>query len=311
MAVPPQPLLNADSVEVVRASHRADIVGNNDIVVELQHSPISAEHIAARESFYGRMIWLFDATERFEMINTGRRTFFSLCRTKHIPLCSKPVFLDFGGMIVEVEAFTDSMCKLSGFGKTRTPRWFVENFLAQKLLTDTSSPSTRIQTIRWTHHHRFDRLQHPSQWNDPEADSPTIIQKDAVAIHCCWYTKIPGRTSVFEWERLLERHAAVANGWTKSELLAAEAFLNGKIMLIDGLLRVMPASPDDIQVNMPVAAASACLEKLEAHIAAGRIPILKDKTKAALVEKARKYEEVQWGVVRTPQKQDPQGSLFD
>ena len=42
--------------------HRADIVGNYGTVVELQHSQISPEVIAARESFYGRMVWLFDAS---------------------------------------------------------------------------------------------------------------------------------------------------------------------------------------------------------------------------------------------------------
>lgn len=42
--------------------HRADIVGNRGIVVELQHSPISLEEIQEREAFYGRMVWLFDVT---------------------------------------------------------------------------------------------------------------------------------------------------------------------------------------------------------------------------------------------------------
>lgn len=103
----------------------------------------------------------------------------------------------------------------------------------------------------------------------------------------------------------------MANGWTKDELLAAESFLNGKIMVIDGLLRVMPAIPKDISVRMSVAAAQAHLDKLERHIAAGRIPILKDETKTALLEKARKYESLHYRGVRTPETPDPQGSLFE
>ena len=73
-----QKLVEPVSVEVVVAPHRADIMGNDDVVLELQHSAISAEDIAAREAFYGNMVWLFDATERFELLNSGRRTFFSL-----------------------------------------------------------------------------------------------------------------------------------------------------------------------------------------------------------------------------------------
>jgi hypothetical protein len=49
--------------EVVMGPHRADAVtgGRAAWVVELQHSPISVGDIAAREKFYGRMIWLFNA----------------------------------------------------------------------------------------------------------------------------------------------------------------------------------------------------------------------------------------------------------
>ncbi len=213
-------------------------------------------------------------------------------------------------MIVEVEAFTDAVAKLNGFGRTRTPQWFVEQYLSEKRRPGASDPPARIEIIRWSRNHRFDKLNHPSRWNDPESASPKIIEKNAAAIHCNWYSRRPGGPEVFEWERLIERHATVANGWTKDELLATKSFLNGKIMLIDGLLRVMPAIPNEIQVDMSVAAAQASLEKLESHIAAGRVPILKPETKTALLEKARKYKEINWGITRTPSKPDPQGSLF-
>lgn len=41
--------------------HRADILGNKNIIIELQHSPISPQDILDREKFYKNMIWLFDA----------------------------------------------------------------------------------------------------------------------------------------------------------------------------------------------------------------------------------------------------------
>ncbi|PZO47927.1 MAG: hypothetical protein DCF15_18445, partial [Phormidesmis priestleyi] len=41
--------------------HRADVRLDSGLVLELQHSSISAETIAEREQFYGFMVWLFDA----------------------------------------------------------------------------------------------------------------------------------------------------------------------------------------------------------------------------------------------------------
>ena len=92
-------------VEVAKGPHRADIVGNEGVVIELQHSSISAEDIAAREAHYGNMVWLFDATQRFAYLKSGEKAFFSFGQTKHIDLCKKPVFLDFGFDVVEIEQF--------------------------------------------------------------------------------------------------------------------------------------------------------------------------------------------------------------
>ena len=122
-----QNLVQPEFVEVVIGPHRADIVGDGDIVVELQHSAISRDVITDREEFYGDMVWIFDATERFEMIITGERTFFSFRRAKHIQTCLKPVFLDFGKVLVEVESFTSALAKLDGFGRTRSRQWFAEH----------------------------------------------------------------------------------------------------------------------------------------------------------------------------------------
>ncbi len=41
--------------------HRADILGNFDVVIELQHSNISIDEIKKREEFYKKMIWIVDA----------------------------------------------------------------------------------------------------------------------------------------------------------------------------------------------------------------------------------------------------------
>lgn len=58
-------LVKAKWTEVVMPPHRADIVGINNTVIELQHSSISLPEMVEREIFYGkRLAWLFDM-ERF------------------------------------------------------------------------------------------------------------------------------------------------------------------------------------------------------------------------------------------------------
>jgi hypothetical protein len=90
-------LIQEQYVEVVLGAHRADIRNLAGTVIELQHSAIPPTEIAAREAFYGDMVWLFDATSRFPAVPSGDRVFFSLQRTSHITFCQRPVFLDYGG----------------------------------------------------------------------------------------------------------------------------------------------------------------------------------------------------------------------
>lgn len=51
--------------EVVLGPHRADIVSPLGVVVELQHSSIAVEEIQERETFYGSMLWVFDASDAY------------------------------------------------------------------------------------------------------------------------------------------------------------------------------------------------------------------------------------------------------
>jgi hypothetical protein len=302
-----QKLVEAHSMEVVLDPHRADILGNADVVVELQHSPISVADIAAREEFYGNMVWLFDATERFYLLNTGKRTFFSFQRTKHIQHCKKPVFLDFGGTVVQVESFTDVMAKLDGYGMSRTPEWFVDRYLSSKLRVGASAPASKVHRVRGLLHDRFTKLKHPTFWSDPATGNRTMIDKDDISIEYSWHRKQELDTKEFEWEELIDHHPTIANGWTKSEIKTTKQFLNGTIMVVDGMLRVMPSAPNDIDVKLTESAARVHLDSIDCHIAAGRVPILKDETKSALLEKARQYEEQRYG--KRP-KPDPQRSLF-
>jgi hypothetical protein len=144
-------------------------------------------------------------------------------------------------------------------------------------------------------------------WHDPEDGARIRIEKDQISIHCNWYRQQGLRAKEFGWERLIDQHPLIANGWTKPELIATEQFLRGTILVVDGLLRVIPSAPQDIHVPMTEGVARAHLTRIDGHIAAGRVPILKEETKAALLEKARQYEQQHYGKRRKP---DPQPSLF-
>lgn len=290
-----QSLVQPEYVEVVMAPHRADILGNDDVVVELQHSSIPEDHIKAREAFYGKMIWLFDATDRFEMVRVGQRTFFSLRRTKHISLCSKPVFLDFGRFIVEVEAFTSALAKLDGFGLTRSREWFVGHFLSDRLRDNVTFASFNSdQEFRWFKHKRFAQTKHKSVWNDPDSNAQITVPKGALCLPLDWYFGTSGDKE-HEWERLIDQHSSVANGWTKEELKTMGNFLKGKPIIIDGLLRLMPTAAEKIPVKQTVLTTENLLSRVENHISAGRLPILKESTKNLLIMKAREFEIAQYG----------------
>jgi hypothetical protein len=130
------------------------------------------------------------------------------------------------------------------------------------------------------------------------------IEKDAISLHCNWYRRQRQGAKEFEWETLIDHHPLIANGWTKPELVATRHFLNGTILIVDGLLRIMPSAAKDIEVKMTEAHARAHLARIDGHIAAGRAPILKEETKAALLEKARQYEQ-QLCVKRPPPDLQP------
>jgi competence protein CoiA len=102
--------------EVSRGRHRADMVNRYGAVLELQHSTLSVDDIAARERHYGsQMRWLFDArtaywkeriTLRHKQTDEGGN--YVTFRWKHarrsITSCTRPVFLDLGqGLILRVK----------------------------------------------------------------------------------------------------------------------------------------------------------------------------------------------------------------
>jgi hypothetical protein len=83
--------------------HRADIIGNFGLVIEVQHSSIGTADIEAREDFYNNMLWVFDAREAYDKrrlsLYPKKGGQYYTFRWKHprqsIAWAQKPVFLDY------------------------------------------------------------------------------------------------------------------------------------------------------------------------------------------------------------------------
>ena len=107
-------LVRPEACEVALPPHRADIVGNGKTVIELQHSSISADEIAKREAFYGKMVWLFDG-RRYDLSigkhEKGYWTFRWMHPRKSQFDCRKPVFWDLGRW-----AITNDRCVVVDYG---------------------------------------------------------------------------------------------------------------------------------------------------------------------------------------------------
>ena len=86
--------------EVKIGNHRADIVGNKGIVIELQASPIDPGTIAERERHYGEMLWVFNAFPFAANVDLREKGDFLSFRWKWPRLsmshCEAPIFWDFG-----------------------------------------------------------------------------------------------------------------------------------------------------------------------------------------------------------------------
>ena len=91
LVVPPE------RAEVCMGEHRADILGAENCVIELQHSFISATDIRDREAFYGKMIWLLDGAPFQDQLRVEKRSdqsFFSWSPSRPTWLAAtKPVFV--------------------------------------------------------------------------------------------------------------------------------------------------------------------------------------------------------------------------
>jgi competence protein CoiA len=283
-----QNMLRRDCIEVHRGAHRADAVGINGLVVELQHSPISEDDIRSRENFYGDMVWLFDATHRFTKVVSGSRAFFAFGRTKHIEHCAKPVFLDFGNLLVQVEQFTTLFPECSGVGIARSRQWFVDTYLNPSL-----KPDAKIKAVCTEHEGHanpwqgkcpYQAIKHPTRWMEAGKEVILPIRTPVLPLDFTWKL---ARTPITD--DVIDKHPEMANGWTKESLHEMEGLLTGMPVIFHGLLRVMPALPAQMRVNMPLMTAWGLWGKAEEHMRAGRIPVLKKETKDRIMALSEQF----------------------
>jgi hypothetical protein len=301
-----QNLVRPEFAEVVRTPHRADIVGNGGLVVELQHSAILAEDIAAREAFYGDMVWLFNAAHRFAYAKSGKRAFFSLGRNRHLELCTKPVFLDFGFDLVEVERFTDAITMVSGFGLVLKRGTFTDNYLSDvrqpgSSVSEAFSSEGEIKSP-WDHNSPVRRLQCDTNWRDSASGQTTTFGKWTEYIKVDYYSYRIGDSRNKRWDRdnVIDRHPEIANSWTSESLDQMLDFLCGTAVILGGQLRVLPSPAHAIPVKSTVSATESLLDLAEGHVRAGRLPILEEITREALLEKARQGEIRRYGQLLRP-----------
>jgi competence CoiA-like predicted nuclease len=102
-----QEICNSANVEVRISkngkTHIADILNEDNVVIELQHSYISDNEIKERENFYDNMIWIFDCLS--DSGNCKGEIFFdtkniSLIKLPgHVKNTTKPSFYDFGSIV--------------------------------------------------------------------------------------------------------------------------------------------------------------------------------------------------------------------
>jgi hypothetical protein len=269
------------------------------------------------------MIWLFDATERFAYTKSGERAFFSFGQTKHLDLCKKPVFLDFGFDVVQVERFTDAIKMVSGFGLLRSREWFAEAFLSDVRQPGSDAGAQFIPggrgTDPWAQKSPVWKLRHPTKWNDPRADRIVTYPQwtEYIRLRDGRFRDGGRENAVWNWDDVIDRHPEIAKGWTKDEFRRMKDFFCGWAVILGGHLRILPPKAESIPVTNTVSATEHSLRSAEDHIQGGRLPILKDSTRKGLLEKARQWEISQYGRTIRPGpqhasvKESQQRTLFD
>lgn len=98
-----------DCQEVIIKPHIADVLNKDNIIIELQNSPISPIEITERENFYDNMIWLFNGESLGKGLKLRIKKGIITFRWKHphksLWNVTKPMFFDMSSLYGDVEIF--------------------------------------------------------------------------------------------------------------------------------------------------------------------------------------------------------------
>jgi len=141
-------LVRKEHCEVKLGEHRADIVGNGGLVVELQNSPITAWEIRKREEHYKSMVWVFNAEGYSDNIDLRVRNGYISFRWKwprqYQTEVRAPLFWDFGHAMKARDSvgrevrgnhmfLVKKLYGTGGYGEFVDKRWFKQTFLSEVL----------------------------------------------------------------------------------------------------------------------------------------------------------------------------------
>ena len=281
-----QNLVKPAFAEVPKKGRRADFIGNKGFVIELQKDPISSEAIKARESFFGNMVWVFDASERFVAVRTGTTAFFNYGLNDYPTSCSRLIFLDFGTYLIQVINHTKTFELCSGYGSVRSHRWFAQQLLSGvlRLSPQFAMPITRKEATKlweaeqpyWTTHRAMTWFLRGERVTVPKGEPFIILNYIA-----------PGSEG-FVWGDVIQKYPDLANGWNLAALERMREFLRADVAILRGALRLLPTDVEALSYSSATKAQTRhLLTELEAHIGAGRIPMLPESLKDHLLRIAK------------------------
>jgi len=118
--------------EIIIGKHRADIISNNGVIIELQNSPISSDDIINRENFYVKLVWLFNGKNFAKNMELRKNENYFTFRWYHpqksLWFCKKPIYIDFESKIFCIRKLYSNL-PCGGWGFFVSEKEFLEKYV--------------------------------------------------------------------------------------------------------------------------------------------------------------------------------------